>query len=81
LTLLFAKRVPARISGDLNDRALAVLEVMRREAVPLSTGEVAKLMSITNPTAAHHLKRLAEQGLVQRSGGAARDPYATWAVV
>jgi len=80
LTLLFAKREDPKLSGDLTAKALAVLDVLRREAVPLSTGEIAELVSVARPTAGRHLKRLQELGLVQRSGGATRDPTATWSV-
>jgi len=87
--------------GEEEVRALAVLDLMRVAATPLSTGQIAQLASLvrrspifdshsgagrvprqlTHPTVGRHLRRLQESGLVRRSGGAARDPYATWSAV
>jgi ATP-dependent DNA helicase RecG len=78
LTLSTSKRLDPRLAGDLPTKAMAVLEIMRQAATPLSTGQIAQLASISNPTAGHHLKRLQEAGLAERSGGAAQDRYATW---
>jgi ATP-dependent DNA helicase RecG len=81
LTLSMTKRLDPKIAADLPAKALALLDIMRQEAAPLSTGEIARLASLTNPTAGRHLARLQAAGLVYRNGGAPQDRYAAWSVV
>jgi DtxR family Mn-dependent transcriptional regulator len=53
-------------SETMEDYLKAIYEVERTEGPPVSTSAVATLLDVTPPTASSMLKKLAEQGLVDR---------------
>lgn len=78
LTLFFADALPAEVRSKLPAGALLVLDVLRKAARPLGTGQVADLASIARPTASRHLQRLQTEGVVTWEGESPQDPRATW---
>ena len=81
LVLDATKSIDPQILAALTKNARAVLEVLLLEARPLSTGQIAELVSISRPTAKRALEALAENGLVSWQGSSQRDPTATWTLV
>lgn len=78
LTLSAADAVPEHILDELKGGPQQVLNVLRREARPLSTGEVAELARFARPTTIRHLRKLRDHGLVVWEGQSERDPRASW---
>lgn len=60
------------------EAAREILDVLRLEAKPLSTGQVAELVGIARPTASRHLQTLRKLELVEWDGQGPRDPRASW---
>jgi ATP-dependent DNA helicase RecG len=54
-----------------------ILELLRGEA-PVSTGDVAEVLGVAQPTAIRYLKAMREVGLIDWVGKSARDPRAYW---
>jgi ATP-dependent DNA helicase RecG len=81
LTLLFADALPTAVRGSLPNGALCVLDLLRRVARPLGTGQVAEALAIARPTASRHLQRLRQEGLIAWEGASPKDPTAIWFVV
>lgn len=78
LTLFFSDALAPEIRQSLPQGALSILDVLRRAARPLGTGEVADAAGVTRPTASRHLQRLQDVGLVAWDGQSRKDPRATW---
>ncbi|TFH52440.1 ArsR family transcriptional regulator [Actinomyces viscosus] len=71
------------ISSDVIKRlphgSLEIVTLLRSTG-PLATGEIASGVNASRPTVLRWLKRLREEGLVERRGQSPRDPRATWYV-
>lgn len=80
LVLSSADALPAEVRDSLPRGARTILDVLRREARPLSTGQVAELVGIARPTASRHLQALRDADLVHWDGQSARDPRASWTI-
>jgi ATP-dependent DNA helicase RecG len=80
LVLSSADALPDDVRLSLSKGARHVLDVLRLEARPLSTGQVAKLVGIARPTASRHLQSLRKHGLVDWDGQGPKDPRASWAL-
>lgn len=78
LVLSSADALPDDVRASLSKGARQVLDVLRLEGRPLSTGQVADLVGIARPTAGRHLQALRAHGLVIWDGQGARDPRASW---
>ena len=75
-----ADALPEDVRSSLSKGARQVLDVLRLEARPLSTGQVAELAGVTRPTASRHLQSLREHGLVDWDGRGPKDPRASWSL-
>lgn len=80
LVLSSADALDEDVRASLSRAARHILDVLRLEARPLGTGQVADLAGITRPTAARHLQTLREHGLVEWNGQGPKDPRASWAL-
>jgi ATP-dependent DNA helicase RecG len=80
LLLSSADALPDDVRSSLSKGARHVLDVLRLEARPLSTGQVAELVGIARPTASRHLQSLRKHGLVDWDGQGPKDPRASWAL-
>lgn len=80
LVLSSADAVSEELRAQLPKGAKLVLEVLRVERRPLSTGQIATLADIARPTALRHLQTLRTHGLVVWDGHGPRDPHATWSL-
>ncbi|AMS06012.1 transcriptional regulator [Acidipropionibacterium acidipropionici] len=78
LVLSSADAVPTAVLSRLSAGARAVLDTLRLEGRPLSTGQVADLTGTSRPTAGRHLRSLQSNGLVVWEGQSPRDPRASW---
>ena len=78
LILSAANAVDAQLLGTLSKNARQVLNLLRIEGRPLSTGQVAELARIARPTAKRALESLVSAGLVHWEGTSGRDPRASW---
>ncbi len=78
LTLLASNAIPERVLKELAKGARQVLNIIRQEARPMSTGEIADLAQMARPTVIRHLKTLRNLGLVVWDGQSSRDPRASW---
>ena len=80
LVLSSADALDEDIRASLSRTARQILDVLRLEARPLGTGQVADLAGITRPTASRHLQLLREHRLVEWNGQGPKDPRASWAL-
>jgi ATP-dependent DNA helicase RecG len=80
LVLSSADALPEDVRSSLSKGARHVLDALRLEARPLSTGQVAELAGVTRPTASRHLQSLREHGLVDWDGKGPKDPRASWSL-
>lgn len=78
LVLSSADALPEDVRAVLTKAGRQILDVLRLEARPLSTGQIAELVGITRPTASRHLQMLREHGLVEWDGKGPKDPRASW---
>lgn len=78
LVLSSADALDEGVRASLTKSARQILDVLRLEARPLSTGQVAELAGVTRPTAARHLQMLRSYGLVDWDGQGPKDPRASW---
>ncbi len=78
LVLSSADALPEDVRASLPKGARKVLDTLRLEARPMSTGQVAELVGIARPTASRHLQTLREHGVVAWDGQAPKDPRASW---
>lgn len=78
LVLSSADALPEEIRSSLPKGARELLDVLRLEGRPLSTGQVAELAGVTRPTASRHLQTLRDHGLVTWDGQGPKDPRASW---
>ena len=71
------------ISSDVIERlpqgSLEIVALLRSTG-PLGTGEIASGVNASRPTVLRWLKRLRDEGLVERRGQSPRDPRAMWYV-
>lgn len=80
LVLSSADALPDDVRAALPSGARRVLDTLRMEGRPMSTGQVANLAGITRPTAGRHLQTLRDHGLVAWDGQGPKDPRASWAL-
>ncbi|WP_175935578.1 RNA-binding domain-containing protein [Corynebacterium sp. Marseille-P4321] len=78
LTLKAVQRLDPGTVDALPPHAANVLSVLQAKARPMSTGEVADALGISNPPARRALQALREEGLIHWRGNSARDPRAVW---
>lgn len=78
LTLKAVQRLDPKTADSLPPHAGSVLAVMQAKGRPMSTGEVADALGISNPPVRRALKALREEGLIQWRGKGPRDPRAVW---
>lgn len=80
LTLSSADALDEDVRASLSKSARGILDVLRLEGRPMSTGQVAALSGITRPTASRHLQLLRDLELVTWDGRSPRDPRASWSL-
>lgn len=80
LVLSSSDALPEDIRASLSKGARKVLDTLRLEGRPLSTGQIAELAGIARPTASRHLQILRKLGLVTWDGQGAKDPRASWSL-
>ncbi|MGL5810981.1 MAG: ATP-binding protein [Nocardioides sp.] len=78
LVLSSADALPEHVRANLPKAARRLLDTLRLEGRPLSTGQIAELVGITRPTASRHLQSLRKLGLVAWEGQGPKDPRASW---
>lgn len=78
LVLSSADALDEDVRASLTKAARKILDVLRLEARPLSTGQVADLAGVARPTASRHLQTLRELGVIEWEGQGPRDPRASW---
>lgn len=80
LTLASASQLDPAVSARLPVGSADVLQVMRQAGRPLGTGEIMELVGRSRPWVNKVLVALREEGQVEWSGRAAKDPRATWMI-
>lgn len=80
LVLSSADALPEDVRASLSSAARKVLDVLRLEGRPMSTGQVAELAGIARPTASRHLQALRKLELVAWDGQGPKDPRASWSL-
>lgn len=80
LVLSSADALDEDVRASLTKTARQILDLLRLEGRPLSTGQVADLAGITRPTASRHLQTLRKHGLIDWSGQGPKDPRASWSL-
>lgn len=78
LVLSSANALPEDVRASLPAAALKVLETLRLEGRPLSTGQITELVGFARPTAIRHLQTLRDHDLVVWEGQGPKDPRASW---
>ncbi len=78
LVLSSADALPEDIRRSLPKGARHVLDILRLEGRPMSTGQVAEMAGVARPTASRHLQTLRKHGLVVWDGQGPKDPRASW---
>lgn len=78
LVLSSADALPEDVRASLPKGARKVLDTLRLEGRPMSTGQIAELAGIARPTASRHLQALRKHGLVAWDGQGVKDPRASW---
>lgn len=80
LVLSAADALPEDVRASLPKGARRVLDTLRLEGRPMSTGQIAEAAGIARPTASRHLHTLRELELVAWEGQAPKDPRASWSL-
>lgn len=62
---------------SLPPAARTILDIVLRDG-PIGTGELVRASGLSRPTILRHVKALVDGGWVERVGGGATDPGATW---
>lgn len=78
LVLSSADALPEDVRSSLTKVARKILDTLRLEGRPMSTGQIAELVGVTRPTASRHLQTLRKHGLVGWDGQGPKDPRASW---
>lgn len=78
LVLSAADALDENVRARLTASTRRILDVMRLDGRPLSTGQVADLVGISRPTASRHLQVLRDLELIEWDGRSPRDPRASW---
>lgn len=78
LVLSSADVLDEDVRASLTKAARLALDILRAEARPLSTGQIADLAGIARPTASRNLQTLRTLGLVEWDGQGPRKPSASW---
>ncbi len=78
LVLSSSDALPDDVRSSLPKGARNILDVLRLEGRPLSTGQIAELAGVARPTASRHLQALREHDLVVWDGQSPKDPRASW---
>lgn len=80
LVLSSADALPEELRASLPKGARKVLDTLRLEGRPMSTGQIAELAGTARPTASRHLQTLRKHGLVVWDGQRPKDPRASWSL-
>lgn len=78
LVLSAADALPDAVRRSLPKGARDLLDLLRLESRPMSTGQIADLAGLSRPTVLRHLHALQGQRLVIWEGQSPRDPRASW---
>lgn len=78
LVLSSADALSEDLRSSLPRGARRILDTLRLEGRPMSTGQVAELAGVARPTASRHLQALRTHGLVIWEGQSPKDPRASW---
>lgn len=80
LTLFATTRLDPDVEARLPQRALVVLDELRKAPQPLGTGDLQEILGFSRPSMTKYLGALREEGLVEWQGKSANDPRAVWVV-
>lgn len=80
LTLYGTSRLDPEVESRLPQRALIVLDELRKGGQPLGTGDLQAILGYSRPSMTKYLTALREEGLVEWQGKSANDPRAVWSV-
>ncbi len=78
LVLSAADALPDVVRRSLPKGARDLLDILRLEGRPMSSGQIADLAGLSRPTVLRHLRALRDQELVIWEGQSPRDPRASW---
>ena len=81
LTLNAVQRLGQGLKEKLPRYSEEALLALQNSPLPLSTGQVADTLGVSNPPVRRALQALRNAGLITWSGNGPRDPRATWNVV
>jgi ATP-dependent DNA helicase RecG len=74
---LSAVMVAPELAARLPPQYARILDLVRSE-VPVGTGDIAKAIGVTRPTAVRYLSAMRDAGLIDWVGKSPRDPRAHW---
>lgn len=80
LVLSSADALPDDVRARLPAGARKMLDILRLEGRPMSTGQIAELAGVARPTASRHLQALRRLELVTWDGQGPKDPRASWSL-
>ena len=80
LVLSAADALPEDVRANLPKGARKLLDILRLEGRPMSTGQIAEVAGIARPTASRHLQTLRKLGIVAWDGQGPQDPRASWSL-
>ena len=78
LTLKAVQRLDPRVAASLPPHAADALAALDAAGRPLSTGEIAAVLGLSNPPVRRALQAMRAVGLVHWRGNGPRDPRAVW---
>jgi len=78
LVLSSADALDEHVRSALSTGARRMLDTLRLQGRPLSTGQAAELAEVTRPTALRQLQKLRDLELVTWDGQSPKDPRASW---
>nr|WP_269809981.1 ATP-binding protein [Kineosporia rhizophila] len=81
LSLINIPRLDPRLAARLPSKSQDVLDLLRRSARPLSTGDIADALGLSRPATTIRLRALQGERLIQWVGKSLRDPRAVWVIL
>jgi ATP-dependent DNA helicase RecG len=74
------QRLAEDVRANLPKGASKLLDILRLEGRPMSTGQIAEVAGIARPTASRRLQTLRAIGIVVWDGQGPQDPRASWSL-
>lgn len=80
LSLYGTSRLDPEVEARLPQRALVVLDEIRKASQPLGTGDLQSVLGYSRPSMTKYLAALRAEGLIEWQGKSANDPRAVWII-